>query len=81
LVKMISTATAFDWSFRKRTAGRLYGDVRSPRDGHLQHREILDALVARDGARAEEAMRSHIVEAAEAFMAVARGAADESTTA
>jgi DNA-binding GntR family transcriptional regulator len=47
-------------------------------EGHLQHREILDALLARDGERAEEAMRRHILRATEAFMAVARSASDES---
>jgi DNA-binding GntR family transcriptional regulator len=81
LVKMIATATAFDWSFRKRFAPELYGEVRSPVEGHLQHREILDALLARDGERAEEAMRRHILQATEAFMAVARSASDESASA
>jgi DNA-binding GntR family transcriptional regulator len=81
LVKMVATATAFDWSFRKRFAPELYGEVRSPVEGHLQHREILDALLARDGERAEEAMRRHILQATEAFMAVARSATDESATA
>ena len=81
LVKMIATATAFDWSFRKRFAPELYGEVRSPVEGHLQHREILDALLARDGERAEEAMRHHILQATEAFMAVARSTSDVSETA
>jgi DNA-binding GntR family transcriptional regulator len=81
LVKMIATATAFDWSFRKRFAPEVYGDVRSPVEGHLQHGEILDALLARDGDRAEEIMRRHILRATEAFMVVARGASDESATA
>jgi DNA-binding GntR family transcriptional regulator len=81
LVKMIATATAFDWSFRKRFAPELYGDVRSPVEGHLQHREILDALLARDGERAEEIMRHHILQATEAFMAVARATSDQSATA
>jgi DNA-binding GntR family transcriptional regulator len=81
LVKMIATATAFDWSFRRRFAPELYADVRSPAEGHLQHREILDALVARDGERAEEVMRRHIQQATEAFMAVARSVADDSATA
>jgi DNA-binding GntR family transcriptional regulator len=81
LVKMIATATAFDWSFRKRFAPELYGEVRSPVEGHLQHREILDALLARDGQRAEDIMRHHILQATEAFMAIARATADESATA
>jgi DNA-binding GntR family transcriptional regulator len=78
LVKMIATATAFDWSFRKRFAPEMYGEVRSPLEGHLQHREILDALLARDGERAEEAMRHHILQATEAFMAFASKTSDES---
>jgi DNA-binding GntR family transcriptional regulator len=81
LVKMIATATAFDWSFRKRVAPELYTEVRSPAEGHLQHREILDALLGRDGKRAEEAMRHHILQATEAFMAVARKTSDEPATA
>jgi DNA-binding GntR family transcriptional regulator len=82
LVKMIATATAFDWSFRRRFAPELYADLRSPEEGHLQHREILDALLARDGERADEAMRHHILQATEAFMAVARKTPDdESATA
>jgi DNA-binding GntR family transcriptional regulator len=80
LVKMIATATAFDLSFRKRFAPDLYGDVRSPVEGHLQHREILDALLAHDGERAEEIMRRHILQATEAFMVVARGASGASAT-
>jgi DNA-binding GntR family transcriptional regulator len=80
LVKMISTATAFDLSFRKRFAPKLYADMRSPVEGHLQHREILDALLARDGERAEETMRHHIQQATEAFMVVARKTSDESAT-
>jgi DNA-binding GntR family transcriptional regulator len=81
LVKMIATATAFDWSFRKQFAPEMYSDVRSPVEGHLQHREILNALLARDGERAEEAMRHHILQATEALMAFARKTSDESATA
>jgi DNA-binding GntR family transcriptional regulator len=81
LVKMIATATAFDWNFRKRFAPELYGEVRSPVEGHLQHREILQALLARDGEMAEEAMRRHILQATEAFMAVADHRSDASATA
>jgi DNA-binding GntR family transcriptional regulator len=59
----------------------MYADVRSPVEGHLQHREILDALLARDGERAEETMRYHILQATEALMAFARKTSDESATA
>ena len=81
LINMIATATAFDWNFRKRFAPELYTDSRSSVEAHLQHREILDALLARDGELAAASMRQHILRATEAFMAVASTMSDESASA
>jgi DNA-binding GntR family transcriptional regulator len=81
LINMIATATAFDWNFRKRFAPELYADPRSSIEAHLQHREILEALLARNGELAGEKMRHHILQATEAFIAVAGSATDESASA
>jgi DNA-binding GntR family transcriptional regulator len=81
LINMIATATAFDWNFRKRFAPDIYADKRVSMEAHLQHREILEALLARDGELAGEKMRRHILKATEAFMAVVGNASDETASA
>jgi DNA-binding GntR family transcriptional regulator len=55
--------------------------LRLTREFHLQHREILDALLARDGELAGEKMRRHILQATEAFMAVVGNASGETASA
>jgi DNA-binding GntR family transcriptional regulator len=69
LITMIATATAFDLQFRLDTAAEIFGpNPKSALDRHREHREIVKALRARDGARAEELMRQHILGATGAFL-------------
>jgi DNA-binding GntR family transcriptional regulator len=68
LIAMIATATAFDWDFRLKVTSKIHTDKKSSLERHRQHREIADALLARDGALAEERMRRHISTVSEAFL-------------
>ena len=59
LVEMIATAKAFDWQTRLRAAEQLGAryPVHEPQE---QHRAIVEALLARDGERAEALMVAHV---------------------
>ncbi len=59
LVDMIATATAFDFGTRLAAVERL--GTNYPRQWGAEHLEILQALQSRDGDRAEELMRAHIL--------------------
>jgi DNA-binding GntR family transcriptional regulator len=72
LIAMIATATAFDWDFRLKVTSKIHTKKASSRERHRQHREIADALLARDGALAEERMRRHISTVSEAFLKASR---------
>jgi DNA-binding GntR family transcriptional regulator len=69
LVRMIATATAFDWRFRLDTVPDIYGpNPKTALQRHREHGKIVKALKARDGKAAEELMRSHIVGANDAYL-------------
>jgi DNA-binding GntR family transcriptional regulator len=72
LIAMIATATAFDWDFRLKVTSKIHTKKASSRARHRQHREIADALLARDGALAEDLMRRHISTVSEAFLEASR---------
>jgi DNA-binding GntR family transcriptional regulator len=59
VVKMIATATAFDFVTRLEMIKRLGSDY--PVQWAEDHAEIVDALRARDADRAEQLMRAHIL--------------------
>ncbi len=60
LLDMIATATAFDWTTRANAVKKLGADY--PVGGARQeHGALLEALQARDGERAEEVMRAHLI--------------------
>jgi DNA-binding GntR family transcriptional regulator len=62
LITMIATATAFDWQFRLETINEIFGpNPKSALDRHHEHGRIVAALRARDGERAEELMRQHVL--------------------
>jgi DNA-binding GntR family transcriptional regulator len=72
LVRMISTATAFDWQFRLETLREIYGPNRKAvLDRHREHGRIVKALKSRDGERAEDLMRRHILGANDAYLRTA----------
>lgn len=73
LIDMISTATAFDWSFRLKWSVESHQDAASLHRSLEQHRRVATAIEARDGAAAEEAMRLHTGSRAEAYLAIAAG--------
>jgi DNA-binding GntR family transcriptional regulator len=77
LTDMIDTATAFDFTFRTRFAPELYAEGTTIKDRHDQHREIVGAILDRDGDRAEKLMREHIRGATEAFALVAEAAGQD----
>jgi DNA-binding GntR family transcriptional regulator len=69
LSTMIATATAFDLQFRLDTIPEIFGsNRRMALDRHREHRKIVAAIKARDGATAEELMRQHILRATDAFL-------------
>jgi DNA-binding GntR family transcriptional regulator len=68
---MIATTTAFDQSFRSQFAKELYASGSAIIDRHEQHRNIVAAVLAGDPARADHAMRDHILTARQAFLDVA----------
>jgi DNA-binding GntR family transcriptional regulator len=71
LVSMIATATAFDWQFRLESVRDIFGVDRSRvLDRHREHGAILEAIKDRDGARAEDLMRRHILVVTDAFLKV-----------
>jgi DNA-binding GntR family transcriptional regulator len=67
LLDMIATTTAFDMTARRRAIEAL-GENYPVEEGQGQHQQILEALVARDGERAERLMCDHIREAGEFFL-------------
>ena len=69
LVQMIATAKAFDWQTRLRAAERLGASypVHEPQE---QHQAIVEALLARDGERAEALMLAHVREAGQRLLDV-----------
>jgi DNA-binding GntR family transcriptional regulator len=69
LVQMIATAKAFDWQTRLRAAERL-GASYPVHEPQQHHRAIVEALVARDGERAEALMVAHIREAGQRLLDV-----------
>jgi DNA-binding GntR family transcriptional regulator len=78
LVRMIATATAFDWQFRLDTIPEIFGgDRKTALDRHREHGRIVGALRARDGEAAERLMREHILGATGAFL---RTRADRDTS-
>jgi DNA-binding GntR family transcriptional regulator len=70
LLDMISTATAFDWAFRLRWSADSHPDVASVHHSLQQHRAVANAIQARDGKAAEEAMRRHSASRADAYLAI-----------
>ena len=71
LIDMISTATAFDFAFRLRWSAESHQDADSLHLSLEQHRSVADAIRARDGQAAEEAMRRHSSSRAGAYLAIA----------
>jgi DNA-binding GntR family transcriptional regulator len=68
---MIATATAFDWQFRLESVRDIFGvDRGRVLDRHREHGAIVEAIKARDGARAEDLMRTHILVVTDAFLKV-----------
>jgi DNA-binding GntR family transcriptional regulator len=62
LITMIATATAFDWQFRLETIDEIFGpNPKSALDRHREHGQIVKALKARNGERAETLMRQHVL--------------------
>ena len=71
LLDMIATSTAFDLGERVRAAETLR--ERYPSEQGLdEHREILEALLVRDGERAERLMRKHLTRTGNFFLALRR---------
>jgi DNA-binding GntR family transcriptional regulator len=69
LVQMIATAKAFDWQTRLRAAERL-GASYPVHEPQQQHQAIVEALLARDGERAEALMAAHVREAGQRLLNV-----------
>lgn len=67
LVQMIATAKAFDWQTRLRAAEQL-GATYPLHDPQQQHQAIVEALLERDGERAEALMVAHIREAGQRLL-------------
>jgi DNA-binding GntR family transcriptional regulator len=78
LVTMVATATAFDWQFRVETFPDIYGsNENAALERYREHGEIVGALAARDGEKAEQLMREHILGATATFL---RTRADRDTS-
>jgi DNA-binding GntR family transcriptional regulator len=75
LVDMIETSNAFDMAFRVRAVGAV-GAKKAVDEGVKYHEQIVDALFARDGERAEALMREHRVTAGQQYLAFAQLVAD-----
>jgi len=72
LSDMIATTTAFDLAERVHAAETLRG--RYPTTGIDEHGQIIEALVARDGEKAEALMRAHLLRTGDFFLALRDGA-------
>jgi DNA-binding GntR family transcriptional regulator len=70
LVDMIATATAFDWAFRLEAASTL-GPLYPVREALREHHDIVVALRARDGERAEQLMVAHTLRSGEEMLSFA----------
>lgn len=68
LVGMIATAVAFDWSHRLRVMESAKEARHLAGAGHEHHGRIVEALLARDGDRAEAEMRHHISSTRRVFL-------------
>jgi DNA-binding GntR family transcriptional regulator len=69
LIRMIATATAFDWQFRLATVEEIYRpNPKAALERHREHGRIVEALKARDGDAAEHLMRRHILRANDAHV-------------
>jgi DNA-binding GntR family transcriptional regulator len=67
---LIDTVSVFGWSLRVRAVRAMHADARDVgRDRIRAHREILDALRARDADRVEELTRRHLTAAIDYFIA------------
>ena len=75
LSDMIATTTAFDLAERVHAAETLR--ERYPSTGIAEHGQIVDALLARDGERAEALMRAHLLRTGDFFLGL-RSDADAS---
>jgi DNA-binding GntR family transcriptional regulator len=65
----ISTASAFDLAARHQSIeSRVAGDLPGLERRQAQHREIYEAIAARDGARADALMRDHTEAASRSYM-------------
>lgn len=73
LSDMISTTTAFDFQLKSRAL--LHGAFPEPHPAIAEHRAILDALLARDGQRAEELMKQHTIDGSERYWSFANAEA------
>jgi len=67
LLEAIAAASAFDWATRVTSIDRLGSDYPVDRSFE-EHRQLVDALLARDGARAEEVMQAHAKAGAEVIL-------------
>jgi DNA-binding GntR family transcriptional regulator len=74
LSDMIGTTTAFDLAERVRVAESLRQNY--PSTGIDEHAKIVDALVARDGERAEQLMRAHLIRTGDFFLGLREAARD-----
>jgi DNA-binding GntR family transcriptional regulator len=66
---LIAPSMATHWTYTQRVMGEVLMRDEKPRDIWDQHAEILAAIAAGDGARAESLARKHIVRAAEFMVA------------
>jgi DNA-binding GntR family transcriptional regulator len=81
LIDMIATVTAFDFSFRlRRSAEAHQSNPASLRRSLEEHRSVAAAIQARDGETAEEVMRRHIADRANAYLAIASRDSQTSAT-
>jgi DNA-binding GntR family transcriptional regulator len=76
LVQMIATAKAFDWQTHVRAAKQL-GPSYPLHTPQQQHQAIVEALLARDGERAEALMAAHIRDAGQRLLDVVGTAPQE----
>jgi DNA-binding GntR family transcriptional regulator len=78
LSDMIATTTAFELAERVSVAETLRKQY--PTTGLDEHAEIVAALVARDGERAEDLMRRHLIRAGEFFLSLRANAGTKAAT-
>ena len=76
---LVAPALESHLAYTQRVMGEVLAGDEKPRDIWDQHAEILAALCAGDGARAEALARTHITQAADFMLARLRGAASDAT--